>query len=59
MASSDCVELLTGLYQSLFFDILSILSMFTQNDQRIKLIYKAFLCIYINVLYILKTLIGS
>ena len=32
------VELLTGLYQCLFFDILSTLCMFTQYDQRIKLI---------------------
>ena len=32
------VELLTGLYQCLFSDILSTLCMFTQNDQRIKLI---------------------
>ena len=42
MASSDCVELLTGLYQCLFFGFLSTLCMCTQNDQRIKLILKAF-----------------
>ena len=53
MASSDFVELVTGLYQCLFFDILNTQCMCTQNDQRIKLILKShFMYIHISAIYI-------
>ena len=52
MASSYCVELLTGLYQSLFLDFLSTLCMCTQNDQRIKHLKGLFMYIHKCAIYI-------